>query len=200
VFLPTAQCAPDCTIALSLHAHFPPRSHTGLTMVDSRSPQSPKAPTSSKIVASSPPSTPREARYHRRHGSVAGTPAAAISSLDRSKPRKPTTFYNPLKSEDSMPSIFGADPEIQMEIDSHDDAMNIMSAVPRNLPQNNARSHRRAGGYISHFYTSYFSILFSLYELISPHCGFYSNTGHVASCMHARDISTSNYLHVKSCV
>jgi hypothetical protein len=47
---------------------------------------------SAPLCASSPPSTPREVRYHPRHGSVACSPAAAISSRDRSKPRKPTTF------------------------------------------------------------------------------------------------------------
>jgi hypothetical protein len=103
---PTTQCAPAYSIALSLQTHSPPRSQTGPTMTDSGSPQSPKAPTPPERVASSPPSSPREARYHRRHGRVAGSPAAGISSRDRSKPRKPTTFCNPLTSEDKMPNIF----------------------------------------------------------------------------------------------
>jgi hypothetical protein len=92
---------------------------------------------SAPLSTSSLPSTPREARYHRRHGNVGGSPAAAISSRRRSKPRKLATIYK-------MPSIFDADPKLHMEIESHADAQYALSAVPRHRPQHIARSRRRA--------------------------------------------------------
>jgi hypothetical protein len=71
---------------------------------------------SAPLYASSPPSIPREARHHQRHGSVAGSPAAAISSRDRSKPRNPMTFYIPLTSENRTPSIFVVDPKYEWKL------------------------------------------------------------------------------------
>jgi hypothetical protein len=117
---------------------------------------------SAPLSSSSPPSIPREWRYYPTHVSVAGSPAAAMSR-DRSKPRKPTTFYNPLTSENKMPSTFASYPRIQMKIDSHDDALYALSAVPRHRPQHIASSRRRAGGYISHFSIPHLSIIFSMY-------------------------------------
>jgi hypothetical protein len=102
-----------------------------------------------------------------------------------------------------MPSIFATDPEIKLGIDSRDDALYSLSALPRHMPQHIATSRRRVGGYISHFYVSqHLSIIFSLYEIISPHCNFYSNIGHVASCMYARDylyinLSPHEAVHMK---
>ena len=140
LFFPTTQCAPAYIIALSLHTHSPPRSQTGPTMADSGSPQSPKAPTPPKRVASSQPFSPREARCHRRHGSVADSPAAGMSSRDRSKPRKPTTFYSPLTSEDKIPNIFYS---IHMCIN----ARHVLPVVPRHRPQHIASS--RAAGLVA---------------------------------------------------
>jgi hypothetical protein len=134
---------PDYTMRSRLHHRFVP-SHTLSAKITDRAnhgglrkSSKPEGPDSSQTCASSPPS-PREARYHRRHGASLVARRRAISSRDRSKPRKPTTFYNPLTSEDKMPNIFYS---IYMFI-----CLYVPSVVPRQRPQHIASSRRRASG------------------------------------------------------